>query len=260
MKKYRVSTLIANVSNIFPVITELETTQNNEWYLELKKYFDEFLDLNYSDRIINRFVERNDFASLLLWVQKKIKLNVLTNIYKYSRLYETTILEYNPLWNVDGTEVREIYREKDGSNTRTFLNTDTMTYAGSHTNTKTGNETNVDSGSMVTTKAVTTFDDSTFRDTERTTDTPNQKTNTHTYNNVTDTETFTNRADTNAHTGTIGDVSDEGESTTETLTRQGNIGVTKSTELIDSQRLTVNYSYIENVVHDIVNTFTYLVD
>lgn len=249
---------------IFPTLEEFETEPESEdtypWYVELKTYFDNMIDLNYEDRVINRLVEEDDYEKLLDYVQKKIALKVRTNVYQFSKLYETTVLEYNPLWNVDGVEVREIEREKDGSNTRTFLNTDTMTYAGSQTNTRSGNETSVDTGTDVTTKAVTTFDDSTFRDTERTTEAPNNKTNTHTYNSVADTETFNNRTDTNAHTGTIGDVSGEGESTTETLTRQGNIGVTKSTDLIDSQRETVRYSYVEDVVHILVNDFTFLVD
>lgn len=241
MRQYRVGTLIANVQNVFPVIAELETAQDNDWYLELKKYFDEFLDLNFADRIINRLVERNDFASLLLWVQKKIKLNVLTNIYKYSRLYETTILEYNPLWNVDGTEERTVNRSKSGN--------DTDTYNENNTNTKTGTEATATTGSDTTTTQKTTFDSSTFNDTDKNT----------LLHNTTDTTTH-NTTDTNRHTGTKGNIFENEEEETETLVKQGNIGVTKSTELIDSQRLTVNYSYIENVVHDIVNTFTYLVD
>lgn len=241
MRQYRIGTLIANVQNVFPTITELETAQDNDWYLELKKYFDEFLDLNFADRVINRLVERNDFTSLLLWVQKKIKLNVLTNIYKYSRLYETTVLEYNPLWNVDGVEERTVNRSKSGN--------DTDTYNENNTNTKTGTEATATTGSDTTTTQKTTFDSSTFNDTDKNT----------LIHNTTDTTTH-NTTDTNRHTGTKGNIFENEEEETETLERHGNIGVTKSTELIDSQRLTVNYSYIENVVHDIVNTFTYLVD
>lgn len=241
MRQYRVGTLIANVQNVFPTITELENTPENEWYVELKKYFDEFLDLNFADRIINRLVERNDFASLLLWVQKKIKLNVLTNIYKYSKLYETTILEYNPLWNVDGVEERTVNRNKSGN--------DTDTYNENNINTKTGTEATATTGTDTTTTQKTTFDSSTFNDTDKNT----------LIHNTTDTTTY-NTTDNNRHTGTKGNIFENEEEEKEILERHGNIGVTKSTELIDSQRLTVNYSYIENVVHDIVNTFTYLVD
>lgn len=241
MRQYRVGTLISNVQNVFPVITELETAQDNDWYVELKKYFDEFLDLNFADRIINRLVERNDFASLLLWVQKKIKLKVLTNIYKYSRLYETTILEYNPLWNVDGTEERTVNRSRSGN--------DTDTYNENNTTTKTGTDATATTGNDTTTTQKTTFDSASFNDTDKNT----------LQHNTTDTTTH-NTTDTNRHTGTKGNIFENEEEETETLVRQGNIGVTKSTELIDSQRLTVNYSYIEEVVHDIVNTFTYLVD
>lgn len=241
MRQYRVGTLISNVQNVFPVITELESAQDNEWYVELKKYFDEFLDLNFADRIINRLVERNDFSSLLLWVQKKIKLKVLTNIYKYSRLYETTILEYNPLWNVDGTEERTINRSKSGN--------DTDTYNENNITTKTGTDATATTGNDTTTTQKTTFDSASFNDTDKNT----------LQHNTTDTTTH-NTTDNNRHTGTKGNIFENEEEETETVVKQGNIGVTKSTELIDSQRVTVNYSYIEEVVHDIVNTFTYLVD
>jgi hypothetical protein len=236
-----VGTLISNVHNVFPVITELESAQDNDWYIELKKYFDEFLDLNFADRIINRLVERNDFASLLLWVQKKIKLKVLTNIYKYSRLYETTILEYNPLWNVDGTEERTVNRSKSGNDTDTYNENNITTKTGTDATARTGNDT--------TTTQKTTFDSASFNDTDKNT----------LQHNTTDT-TSHNTTDNNRHTGTKGNIFENEEEETETVVKQGNIGVTKSTELIDSQRVTVNYSYIEEVVHDIVNTFTYLVD
>ena len=42
--------------------------------------------------------------------------------------------------------------------------------------------------------------------------------------------------------------------------RQGNIGITKSTELIDSQRETVMFDFYKMVVHECVNTCTYAID
>ena len=240
-KKYKYGTLVANVGNVFPTIAELEELVDNEWYLEIKKYYDDVAELNYYKRTINKKVEKDDFESLLLFVQKKIKLKLLTNIYKYSRLYETTVLEYNPLWNVDGTEERTISRERDGSTTDTYNETTTDKKTGSDSDTKTGTD--------IQTTGKTTYDSNTFYDTEKNTDTPNT-TDTLTYNNT----------NTNTHTGTKGTVDGEQEETHETLVRQGNIGVTKSTDLIDSQRQTVNFSYIEYVVHDLINDFTYLVD
>lgn len=256
-KKYKYGTLVSNVGNVFPTITELEELEDNEWYLQIKTYFNDVAELNYSKRTINRKVELNDFTTLLLFVQKKIRLKLLTNIYKYSRLYETTVLEYNPLWNVDGVEERTITREKDGSVTDTYNETTANRKTGSDGHSKTGTDSNAMTGTDTTTESKTTFDSSSFYETGKEVNSP-LTTNTATYNS-TNTDTY-NSTDTATHTGTKGNVTGEEEETHEVLERHGNIGVTKSTELIDSQRLTVDFSYIEYVVHDLINDFTILVD
>ena len=45
-----------------------------------------------------------------------------------------------------------------------------------------------------------------------------------------------------------------------TLRRYGNIGVTRSTELIDAERQTVLYDFYKKVVHDCINMVSYAVE
>lgn len=252
---YSLNELYDIYDSIFPTITELENLDNNEWYLQIKEYFDEFTQLNYADRIINRKFE--NMGGVYSYIQRKIRLNLLTNIYKYSKTYETTVLEYNPLWNVDGTEIREIEREKDGTNTDNYNEQNELKKTGTIANAKTGNDKTEERGTSTNIQSKTTFDTSNFYDTERNVETPSID-NTTLYDS-TNTQT-NNTTDLDKHTGNKSNTYGESGRETETLTRQGNIGVTKTTELLADQRQLVDFSFIEWAIHQIVNDFTYLVD
>jgi len=315
---YRINDLIDNVNTVFPSMPEYQT---EEWYQQIARHFDDVLECDYWHRIINKLVEKDDFISLLNFVQKKIKLYLYTNEYKVSNLYDTTQFEYNPLWNVDGTETRELSREITGEDTDTFNETNTLARTGSDTTSnsgynelvksgndtttnsgytelvKTGNDSTsnsgydevVKSGSNTVTTSKTTMNSSTFYDTEKTVEQPNltertnlNSTNQTTHNttdrnnvntssqtayNTTDRnnlnsseQTSYNSTNTDSHTGTVSNEKSNTETLTETTTRQGNIGVTKTTELIESQRQIVNFNFINYICHEIVNEFTILVD
>lgn len=252
---YSINELYDIYDSIFPTIEELENVENNEWYLQIKEYFDEFTQLNYGDRIINRKFEI--MGGVYTYIQRKIRLNLLTNIYKYSKTYETTVLEYNPLWNVDGTEIREIEREKDGTNTDNYNEQNELKKTGTIANSKKGNDKTEERGTSTNIQSKTTFDTSNFYDTEKNVETPNID-NTTIYDS-TNTQT-NNTTDLDKHTGSKSNTYGESGKETETLTRQGNIGVTKTTELLADQRQLVDFSFIEWAIHQIVNDFTYLVD
>lgn len=252
---YSLNEVFEIYENVFPTITELENIEDNEWYLRIKEYFDEFSQLNYADRIINRKFET--MSGVYSYIQRKIRLNLLVNIYKYSKTYETTVLEYNPLWNVDGTEIREVEREKDGTNTDNYNEQNELKKTGTITNAKTGNDKNEERGNSTNIQSKTTMDSSTFYETEKNVESPNID-NTTLYNS-TNTQT-NNTSDIDKHTGSKSNTYGEQGSEKETLTRQGNIGVTKTTELLTEQRKLVDFSFIEWAVHQIVNDFTYLVD
>ena len=65
------------------------------------------------------------------------------NSYKYDHLWKLFTAEYNPLWNVDGTETLTIHREEAGTRDMTDAKSgdDTVSYLGSEKETRSGNET-----------------------------------------------------------------------------------------------------------------------
>lgn len=259
----------------------------------------------------------------------------LQNWRKYESYWNALIdKEYNPIWNVDGTEIRGFTRKNTGTQgnvtTKTGNITDnkTITYSGAESVANTGTDTNVESGSITDTKSgsrtnakngqrtladtgtdTTTrtgnetkstvpMESTNFYDTEKNTynnvadSVVHGKTETETYTNMTDTETFNaytdtetfnahtnqrtlntaetktfnNRFDTDNETTTFNNVTDNGTRTDnlqerydETLTRQGNIGVTKSQDLVESEiLLRAKYDLMQIIQSDIANYILYM--
>lgn len=124
------------------------------------------------------------------------------------RLFQAFRADYNPIWNVDGVEGRiqqtthtgtdtdkktgditksgKSTTKNEGKTTTTDKGKTTTTNTGKSSNTKSGNETNEPTGQDVLTKSVTTYDDATFRDTEKDTTSFTTRKDTHTYNSVKD--------------------------------------------------------------------------
>lgn len=195
-----------------------------DWLKDLKKYFNDILWTYYYSRIVFYDEDKYPMKQKITTynnIRHTIANMINTKAYTYGKLWETTQLEYNPLWNVDGTTVTE--RE--------------LKQTGTDTNARSGSDTSTDSGSDVTTGQKTTYDTS-FLDTDRST----------LQHGMSNTTQFGSQ---NQETRNLKDEE------TITVTRSGNIGVTMSTQLIDSQRDTVQFDVLKFIVHDIVNEFTY---
>lgn len=192
------------------------------------------------------------------------------------KLFQAFRANYNPIWNVDGVEGRVQQTthtgtdtdKKTGDITKTGKTTDTSTgkstteNTGSSKNEKNGNETTAPAGSETATTAKTTFEDDTFENTQKvTTEFSLDRMDTHTYNQVSDTysidaqdpltETYEVDAqnplkDTyeidaqnplkekyNTELQKTLNLSDQD---LEMTIRQGNIGVTKSQDLVMSEK------------------------
>lgn len=205
-------------------------------------------------------------------------LSVLTNNgIKYTKLIELMGYEYNPLYNVDGIE-EYTYIENSGVND---ITTD-KTYAGYTDNTT---DNNTRSGGQTTTggktethedtNQVTTFDSTEFKDTEHnngsvTTTNDSQST---TYNNITDngsgsithgSHTDTDETTITHHNAKNGESEYSGGTDqfgnvvvggdkyhNERKLRQGNIGVTKTQELIESERKNLRFNIIMEFFKDL---------
>lgn len=308
-----------NVDSLTPDASEMGAIANSDWWTACSSMFDDLLWLYYPNRTVffnDRFPfnpndpeNAADIASCIANIKRTFAVYLKSKNYTYSRLYNTTVAEYNPLYNVDAYEFEDTIsdhtgtneNEKSGSDTNVKSGDTTVDYLGEESVIKSGNETienegseeNVRSGSEdlshdgvdTTTNSRTTFDSSTEYETDKSevepgvtdtttynnvTDTRNfiDRVDTHTYNDVTDTKSYDERSDKTSYN----DVTDEmtyNSKNTETRNlhdvegvtrrRYGNIGVTKSTDLIDAERETVLYDFYKKVVHDCVNLITYAV-
>jgi len=159
---------------------------------------------------------------------------------KYKHLYDLFNVEYNPLWNVDGTEKRTIVHSGSNSTTasntasgnntvvtsfsdflktnqktlndifeKSGIETDTRTldtivaYLGSEDLTKTGSEDLTKTGTETNTKSATTFNSDTEYETGKDVTTFTNRKDTTGFNNRKDTKSYTNRQDKNTGTDTL---------------------------------------------------------
>lgn len=173
---------------------------------------------------------------------EKIKQSVMTlyvrNKYKYDKLYETTVLEYNPLDNVDETDHwteqhsgEDITTEDIGSKSnqeKIGNRSDSMTY-GSRTDTSTHDVAPYETGYQPKDKTTTT--DGGHTDSAVTGAQDNQ---------------YIEGAQTNI------DTMEHGHLITYDRRRHGNIGVTSAMDLITQQRKIADFSFVEIVARDIM--------
>lgn len=175
------------------------------------------LEVLYPDPVIMK-------AMIKIWSKRRLKI--------WQDLYDSTVLEYNPIWNKDGT-VRET--EKEGVN-RQADNTETRNLTG------TRNETRNLADSV--THSVYGYNSSTAAP-----ESSDSGTNTGTDNfTLSDSGYIKNNG-----TGS------ENRDITRERIEQGNIGVTSTQELIRQQREIVDYSVIEKIIADFKHQFCMLV-
>lgn len=224
---------IENVSLINQTIIP-SLLQDEEWFINIKDYIDETINLNYYDyeflsKIIKKSIE-NESDSVLL-IQKMVKNLFIRNNYKYKRIYNTTVLEYNPIWNVDGTETLSTERERINTGTQANLGSNNLT--DTYTNVT---DTNISEKNVYK----TTYDSSNPLLTEKeTNNNSNVKTGSESHNT--------------ALSNTRTDNLNESETYIETKTRGGNIGVTMTQQMIDAERNVANFSFLDMVCRDIIS-------
>ncbi len=173
-----------------------------------------------------------------------IDMAFMANTWKYDHLYSIYAAKYNPIWNYEGSEKKELKRDytdaHSGKDTDTNSGTDTTSYKGSQKDTNSGN----------IQEARTTFDSDTDYDTNKTTDTRAT------------TRTFTDRADELKHgkktetdynsTHTIH------EESTEEMTRGGNMGVVSTQDMARQElELAGRLNLLQTITLDIVDAICY---
>lgn len=110
---------------------------------------------DYHSRYIQDYLILNSTNDTIANISDTIKyLTNILNRYKYSKLYATLNFDYNPIWNVDGTEITEHL----GTDTSTNVENGTHAHTGRDTTTTSNNQTstNVESGTHAHTGRDTT--------------------------------------------------------------------------------------------------------
>lgn len=175
------------------------------------------------------------------------------NAQRWAKLYDTLQFEYNPISNYDMTETET--HEGAHSDTTTHGGTQTTRNTGTQTDTRTGTVGTIDSstaegsGSGNTERGIYGFNSATSSgDSEDTTTTTSRTTasgNSTRTDNLTDarTDDFTQ-----TRTDSLNDATSGTESGNRTLTRSGNIGVTTSQQMIESERELWLWNYFYSVI------------
>lgn len=208
--------------------------------------------------------------------------------YQYETLYKTTLLKYEPLQNYNRTEEVNDTTNKTGSDDTTFgsrtdtSTTNNTTNIGAQNNTHTDNETtkigtintetNISTskkGSESSEKEVAPYDSETYYNQEKDTLSFTNRTDTNTSATTTDarTDTRTNNSTekvgaredttTSSTSNTFGGHTDatsrnENETYTHSSHMYGNIGVTTSQQMLQSEREVAYFNFVSMVAHDII--------
>ena len=177
------------------------------------------IDYDYKQKFGNLLLQEQGETEYIGRTYIKLRSVCIRKKYEWDTLYSSIIQEYNPIWNVDGTETTEYSKEKE---------TNTI---GSATDTFTSGERN-----GTTTDYAIPYNGTEEKETGKATSQNNTYTDTNTKGSHTDT------LDRDAHTVTI--------------KRTGNIGVTKTQELLASQRSIAMFDFLDTVMKECIDAIT----
>lgn len=193
-------------------------------------------------------------------VKKMIEIWSKINHGVWLSLWETMLYKYNPIWNKDGTYTETSSGTESGTsgNTRTTTETTGGTHKHTGTISDSGSHSLTASNSVTTSHNVTGFDTSTYSpDTQDSTGGNGSESgttgNTRTYN-----DTMT---DSGSASGSITDNGTTSGTRSGSVTRveQGNIGVTQSQELIESQRRIVQFNLYDFICRSFKEKFCVMI-
>ena len=213
--------------------------------------YDNFGYYEISEKIKNTTERKN---KTMLEVIQEIASNIyLSNEYRYNTLYSTIIQEYNPIENYSMSEKIETSYNGKEINATTFTGSEKEIHSineerTEHSQTNEGGTTNV--------LKTAPYDSESFFNKEQSTTTQDSPTSSeiaigNTGENTTE-KTFQNRSDNNVK-------SFDGRNDVVTHTRSGNIGVTTSQQMLDSQRALANFNFVGIVARDIVKRIGILI-
>lgn len=220
-------------------------------------------DLYWTEYSGNYLIGRkDDIAVDFTYLLTRVKSIFKKNLGKYKRLVELEGLIWNPLWNVDGTEIHQLlekhasennlFSESGASATGKNLET-THNVSAYNSTTKTEyTDEQKGKGSSSGPSATVTYGQDTLTSTGGAVadvDTSSSEARASRSHKTHDSFSYAVKVEDTAFGVAINDGGDVLH--TEKTVRQGNIGVTKTTELIEDARRTVAYSIIQEFFDDI---------
>lgn len=161
------------------------------------------------------------------------------NAYKFQGLYDTTQLEYEPLENYSMTEEGEDSTSGDDTTTHNIDARKVTNVEGQRTNSETKG-----SRDDTTTNSVSPYEQSGFTNRDKTDTAYGQQNNSYISGGGTDTTQEDKRTDTDDRVYK--------NSTNHRLTRRGNIGITTSQQMLESQRSVLNFSIYQVIAKEIM--------
>lgn len=263
MKSYNILNLLSNDESEFDYAfkiydeagTEVELYSGADFFLKIAHKYNSF------SLLMPRYYDDDEHQMVEMIEDRDGAIDYLHYIYDLwyrdrcegiQKMFNTLRADYNPLWNVDGVEGHVEETTYAGNESNVHSGHDDYTKGSGSTNTRTGNEVDSPSGSNAMTTSKTTFDDNTFKDTDKVINQPGV-TSTHTYNSVRDVYSQ-NGKDTTDYASTMTHNRNLSDKNVFMHIRQGNIGVTSSQSLIKQQwDITSLDQLIDIVINDFVH-------
>ena len=275
---------IDNAINQFPFLSDEKIgLYSPVCTAEFQNLLKEHLYLNHGEMYLQpRFTMRVDNYNSLSSLIKTACTNLYERKqYEYEKLYKSTQLEYNPIENYNmkenGTDLKNGSVENTNSLSETF-NKGVATYnetnvIGSSSGTSEMGEvttTTTDSATTNSENATNKFingfnstesvpsENSTSTDSNTSSGESSSVTSPHTIKNSnserTDTKQTEEGARTDSKTMSGSDSSIMNDTLTHNFSRSGNIGITSSQQLIESERQVAIFDFVKIVAHDIIKT------
>lgn len=204
------------------------------------------------DKTASKFLE---YFTPLDATKINLLASYLADVYysNWERLYNTLKLEYNPISNYDMTETETV--SDTGENTKQQTTTDTATESRSDTSESeaTNNTTNTNTLNGTQTGKKTGFNSGSFVDD---TQQLNNQTESGATNNTSTAETSSSKTGSLNSTNTINGTDTTSKNIERELNRSGNIGVTTSQQMIESERELYLWKFFDVVFADIDKILT----
>ena len=212
---------------------------------EMSEIYNTYYGRNF---IVEPYVEANGWQVSITALNRRILSVYHMNMQKYKKLIELAGYEYNPLWNVDGTEEFTYLENKGVNDVKTTYDN------AARTDTK-GSTAGNPNDPNVRVQKVTTFDSDTYRNVSAEEEHETYVTGAHkdeVETKITHNNALNGNQDYSGGTDTFGNNVVGGDTYhTEKRVRSGNIGVTKTQELIESERLNLRFSILGEFFKDI---------